>query len=395
MRLTAITIAALALGSTTARADEADPSADGNDEQPVVVVNAAPRLGNVDQITRLRRVLDQRNMLVKLPENLEATLDGRNVLIADLEAIRDAYGSNDYETALKIIDTDEQRILGEAINRDPIPALAELSQWRGIIAASLNEQEDAIRWFRAMYRFNPAWVIDKKLASPRVRSMVSKAKREPAETGFLKVNVDPDDATVIIDGNGDKHQAGEKIKLSIGTHLVMITADKRKPYAELVEIQPDDPYRIDINLDKETTLDRAARMVDESASAPAGKPRLKRARGLAKLTGVTRMLFVEDGGEDHITVRLYDTETKKVSKPLDIDGAASSAAIARKIVAALDPDNLVDVNTVVVIQRVVEKSRPTPWYGRWYVWAGVAAVAGGAYLTYDYATREPTSIRGF
>lgn len=389
--LSSVAIVSLALGAT-ARAEDSDPN-DPN-EDPVVVINAAPKLGNVDQITRLRRVLDSRNMLVKLPENLEATLDGRNVLIADLDAIREAYGSADYETALKIIDTDEGRILGEAMSRDPIPALAELSQWRGIIAAALGQQEDAVRWFRAMYRFNPAWVIDKKLASPRVRSMVTKAKREPDETGTLKINCDPDDASILIDG-AEKHQAGEKIKLPTGLHLVMITADKRRPYAELVEIQDGDPYRIDISLDKESTLDRAARMVDQSAAAPAGKSRLKRAKGLAKLTGVSRMLFVEDGGDDHITVRLYDLDSKKVSKPLDIDGAASSAAIARKIVAALDPDNLVDVNTVVVTQHIVEKEKPTPWYGRWYVWAGVAAIAGGSYLTYDYMTREPTSIRGF
>ena len=33
-----------------------------------------------------------------------------------------------------------------------------------------------MRWFRAAHRFNPAWKIDKKLASPRVRSMVKKAQ---------------------------------------------------------------------------------------------------------------------------------------------------------------------------------------------------------------------------
>jgi hypothetical protein len=387
--LSSVALVMLALGATIARAEETDPN-----EAPVVVVNAAPKLGNVDQITRLQRVLDQRNLLAKIPDNLEATLDGRNVLIADLDAIREAYGSADYDTALKIIETDEQRILGEAINRDPIPALAELSQWRGIIAAALGQQDEAVRWFRAMYRFNPAWQIDTGLVSPRVRSMQTKAKREPEETGTLKINCDPTDATITIDG-ADKHQAGEKIKLKTGLHLVMISADKRKPYAELVDIQDGDPYHIQINLDPESKLDRAARIVDASAAAPAGKYRLKRAKGLAKLTGVTRMLFVEDGGDDHITVRLYDLETKKVSKPLDIDGAASSAAIARKIVAALDPDNLVDVNTVVVTQHIVEKEKPTPWYGRWYVWAGVAAIAGGSYLTYDYMTREPTSIRGF
>jgi hypothetical protein len=361
-------------------------------EEPVVVVNAAPELGNIDQITRLRRVLDRRNLLAKLPDSLEATLDGRNVLIADLDAIRDSYSSADYETALKIIETDEQRILGEAINRDPIPALAELSQWRGLIAAALDESDEAMRWFRAAYRFNPAWTIDKKLASPRVRSIVKKAKREPDGTGWLKVNTDPDDAKISIDG-GEMRPAAQKVELAIGMHLVMITADGRKPYAELVDIAEDDPYRIDINLDKETTLDRAARIVDASAAAPAGKPRLKRARALAKLTGVGRMLFVEEGGDDHVTVRLYDVDMKKVSKALQIEGRDNAAEIARKVVAALDPENLVDVNTIIVSQR--DNPRPTPWYGRWYVWAAIGAVAVGSYATYDYATREPTAVRGF
>ena len=36
-------------------------------------------------------------------------------------------------------------------------------------------------------------------------------------------------------------------------HLVMVTADGRKPYAELVDLQAEDPYKIDIALDKETT----------------------------------------------------------------------------------------------------------------------------------------------
>jgi hypothetical protein len=382
---------ALVLSATVPAFAEDDREAN---EEPVVVVNAASKLGNIDQITRLRRVLDQRNLLVKLPEAMEATLDGRNGLIADLDAIRDAYSSADYETALKIIDTDEQRILGESINRDPIPALAELSQWRGLIAAALDESDEAMRWFRAAYRFNPAWTIDKKLASPRVRSIVKKAKREPDGTGWLEVNTDPDDAKVSIDG-GALRPAGDKVELAIGMHLVMISADGRKPYAELVDIAESDPYRIDINLDKETTLDRAARIVDQSAAAPAGKPRLKRARALAKLTGVGRMLFVEEGGDDHVTVRLYDVDMKKVSKPLQIEGRDDAAEIARKVVAALDPENLVDVNTIIVSQRGGESPRPTPWYGRWYVWAALGAVAVGSYATYDYATREPTAVRGF
>lgn len=385
-RLQVLGALALVLAAAPAYAEDEDAP------EQVVVVNAASKLGSVGQIARLRRVLENRNMLVRLDKNLEATLDGRNVLIADVDAIREAYGSADYELALKIIDTDEQRILGEAVSRDPIPALAELSQWRGIIAAALNQQDEALGWFRAAYRFNPAWNIDKKLASPRVRSLVKRAKREPDETGTLRVNTDPSEAQISING-GEAHAAGDKLTLPVGKHLVMIMAPKRKPYAELVDIVAGETYRIDINLDAESTLDRAARLVDASAAAPAGKPRLKRAKALAKLTGVSRLLFIEDGGEDEILVRLYDVDMKKVSKPLELGNEASSAVIARQIVAALDPENLVDVNTIVLTQRAEQK--PPAWYKRWYVWAAVGAVAVGGYATYDYMSREPTAVRGF
>lgn len=390
MRSAALTVATVlvALAHGAAHADTDDDAADAQ----VVVVNTAPRLGSIGQIARLRRVLDSRKMLVKLPENLEATLDGRNALIADIDAIREAYASADYETALNIIDEDEKRILGEAISRDPIPALAELMQWRGIIAAALNQQDEAMRYFRAAYRFNPAWTIDKKLASPRVRSIIKRAQREVKDTGTLRINTDPEDAQVSIDGAAAR-SANDKFTLPVGMHLVLITAAKRKPYAELVEISDEAPYRIELNLDPESTLDKAARLVDATAAAPAGKPRLKRARALAKLTGTSRILFVEGGDDNRVTLRLYDVDSKKVSQALELDGSASSAQIARKVIAALDPENLVDVNTVIVTRTITEKGKPTPWYARWYVWAGVAAVAGGGYFAYDQMTREPTAVR--
>jgi len=61
------------------------------------------------------------------------------------------------------------------------------------------------------------------------------------------------------------------------------------------------------------------------------------------------------------------------------------------VIAALDPDNMVEPTSVMII----EKQRHQHWYERWYVWAGVAAIAGGSYLGYSYMTREPTSLRGF
>ena len=51
-------------------------------------------------------------------------------------------------------------------------------------------------------------------------------------------------------------------------------------------------------------------------------------------------------------MRLYDVDCKKVVEAARRSTAArSSAAIARKVKAALDPENLVDANTIVVHRR--------------------------------------------
>jgi hypothetical protein len=400
--LTAVAAAALALASVgIARADhpkadaDADDDASGGGGDKVVMVNAAAKLGDIGQIMRVRRVLSSRGLLYKLPDKLEATLEGRNVLVADLDAIKNAYADSDFPSAIKMIEEDRDRILEEAANRDPIPALAELAQWRGIVAAASNDEDEALRQFRAAYRFNPGWSIDKRLASPRVRAMIKKAHVEPDERGVLKVAADPDSASYTVDG-GEAKSTTQKSVLPVGIHLVMVSADGRKPYAELVEIVADKPYKLPIALEQEDKLDRASKLVDETVAAPAGKPRLKRTRALAKLTGVTRMLVVEEGDEDHITMRLYDVQARKVSKPLQFDTDATSAVIARKVAAALEPENLVDVDTVIVKDQ--GNAEPQRWYQHWYVWAGVLGVAtaiGGGIAAYDYSHRTPTSIRGF
>lgn len=377
-------IAILLLAATPAFAE-----ADKADDQ-VVVVNAASKIGDVGQISKLTRALNTYGMLFKLPDQLAATLDGRASLIADIDAIKDSFANRDFEAALKMIEADEQRIMQGTVS-DPIPALAELAQWRGLIYAGLENNEEAVRQFRAAWRLNPGWMPDKKSATPRVRNLAQKARREPKETGILVVDADPVDALISIDGAEATRE--DRQKLPIGIHLVTITAPDRKPYNEIVDITPKDTFRITITLDSPTTLDKAARLVDQSAAAPPGKARLKRAKSLSKLTGVKRLLFVEDGDDGHLLLRLYDVELKKVSDQVEVPGSANGATIARKIRAALDPDNLIDVSAVVVTRETTVIREHTPWYARWYVWAGVAAIAGGSYLGYEYMTREPTMLR--
>lgn len=390
-----IAISALLLLSTVSVAsakegtDETEQT-EAEAEAGLVIVNATARFGDGGKIEKLRKVLDSKGLLHRLPRRLEAALDGRAVQIGDVDAIKEAFGTQDFATALKIIEEDEGRILLSAAAGDPLPALAELAEWRGLIEAAKNNEEEATQWFRTAYRFNPARQVDKQLASPAVRKLIKKARHETEEIGRLKIAAEPDTAEVQIDG-GKPQPTGAKIDVKVGIHLVTITAKGRTSYSEMVEIKEGKTETMPINLEAESTDDKAAKLVDATVSAAPGKARLKQANRLARVTGNKRYLVLEDAGDDRVTVRLYDVGADKVSKPVDLLDTASSATIMRLVNAAMDPDNMVNATQVTVIQ----SERSQRWYERWYVWVGVGAIIGGGIIGYKYMSREPTSIRGF
>jgi hypothetical protein len=362
--------------------------ADRDSDEQIVVVNAAGTASG--QIARIHRALDQRGMLFHLSETLEATLEGRNMLPEDLESIKNAYASADYDTALKIIDEDEKRLL-EHGTTDVAISLSWLEGWRGMIAAHQNKEDDALRYFRAAVRFNPAWAIDKKLPSPQVRSIIINAHREVSETGTLKTIIEPERAIVTIDGNEQKN-AGERIKLPVGFHLVQISADGKRTLAEIVDIADGKTEKIDETLAAAGTLDKAAKLLDETVAAPPGE-RLDRARALGKLTGSNRFLMVEGATEDHVNVRLYDISLKKVSKTFSLDGSASSAAIVHDVKGAFEGGSSTPLPDGH--DGDGEDDHQAKWYSKWYWYAGAAVLLGGIILTYDYASRDPTHLKGF
>jgi hypothetical protein len=391
MRRVAASVALLlSFSLQIASANDEGARSDQDAEKPVVLLNATAKLGDLGPVQKIRRVLDTRGLLLDIPAGLAATLDGRNFQIADVDAIRDAYTNAKFEQALKLVEDNEARILQNA-GGDPMPVLAELSQWRGLIAVGQDDKDEAIAWFRAAIRFNPAWTLDSALAGPKVARLIKKARKEATETGTLRINAEPATATVQIDG-GKAQPADEKLSLPTGHHLVTITAEGRTSYGELVEIAAGKITKVAISLDKETRSDQAARLVDATVAAPPGEARLKKVKGVSRFLGATRFLVIEDSNPERTVVRVYDVDMKKISKQFDVEGSASSASIARKVLAALEPENMVDARTVIV---VADGARPKRWYGRWYVWAGVAAALGGGALGYHYMTREPTSIRGF
>jgi PEGA domain len=391
VKRTAISLITLFALTTIAAANDGTTPTEEVDGDQMVLLNASNKLSDVGGIDRVRRVLDQRGLLAKLPERLEATLDGRNVLIAEIENIREAYAKFEYKTALKIIQANEERILANAGSGDMIPALAQLCEWRGLIAAAEEQSDEAIRQFRAAAWLNPAWQVDPKLgASPMIRKLVKKSKRPEEELGKLRVESQNEGATVTIDG-AKTVPAGERVELPVGPHLVVLAAPGFSSYAELVEVKAGEPTRFEIELEKETKADRAAKIVDATMAAAPGKARLAKVKRLQKLTKQTRYLVVESGADSNIKFRLYDIDTIKVSKPIILIGTESSQEIASKITAALDPENMVDPGTIMI----VEKQRSQRWYERWYVWVGVGAVLGGGILTYQYMSREPETVRGF
>jgi hypothetical protein len=114
-----------------------------------------------------------------------------------------------------------------------------------------------------------------------------------------------------------------------------VQAKGRAPYAELVDILPGKPRRLQVTLDVETAADRAARVVAETVQAAPGTARLTAAAHLAKAIGAPRLLVIEDGGEDKIVVRVYDTDAKKFSKPISLAGSETASATARIVASAL------------------------------------------------------------
>jgi len=387
MRLILASLLMLAFAPTAIAAPDVDDDRI-EDESGLVLVNAAAKLGDLGKIEKLRKVLDARGLLHKLPRGLEAALDGRALQIGDVDAIKDAYANEEYDVALKMIGEDETRILKSAAAGDPLPALAELAEWRGLIAARQSNEDEAIQWFRAAHRFNSARQVDKQLASPTVRVMMKKARKEATELGRLRVDADPETAMMQLDG-GKPQPTGMKVALPAGYHLVTVTADGRTSYSEIVEIKEGKIEKFAISLDKESSDDKAAKLVDATVSAAPGKARLKLAKKLSRVTGTKRYLMIENTGEDHVTVRFYDVDMKKVSKPVDLLDSASSATIMRLVNEALDPDAMVDATQITVIQT----ERRQRWYERWYVWVGVGAVIGGGVLGYQYMSREPTAVR--
>lgn len=381
---TALLVTTLLLGTS---AQARNRSVDGG----VVLVNGTSSSGNIATYEKLRRILDTNDLLVKLSTPMQTLMDGRRLAIEDLESIRDAYAKLEYETALLIIDQNQKRILGSAGGGDPLRPLAALQLWRGLLAIADGEEAKAVEFFRAALRFDPTVSPDANFRkAPTVQKILKQALKEPATTGKLEIELEGE-AKVSING-GKSQPVGKKITLVTGLHIVSILQEGMKPYLEIVNIVEGETETIAPDLDEETDEDRAARLVDDAANAPPGKARLKKANEVAQLIGRKKFLYIEDMSDGHAKVRVYDVATARISNTVDLDLEATDTQIRRRIIAAINPENMIPVQEVVLVDK---RSREKKWYQKWYVWVGAAAIVGGGALGVHYMTRDPMSATGF
>jgi hypothetical protein len=171
---------------------------------------------------------------------------------AEREAIRSAVTAERYADALELVDRATTRLFhGRA--RRTLPRLAELAQWRALIASGRDEPEAAVAWFRAALTFDPAWSLDEALASPGRLRLVREARRPPAASGWLRVISDRG-ARLQLDGDPARMIAGPRA-VAVGHHRVVISRPGHISHAELVEIAADRTTRIIVALDREPVLE--------------------------------------------------------------------------------------------------------------------------------------------
>ncbi|MBE7450041.1 MAG: hypothetical protein HS111_14405 [Kofleriaceae bacterium] len=378
---TVAALLALGVAAPTARA-EVDRLADLDDDGVAVINAAAIAPGKAErQLVRLRKRLDALGALHPTPPEVAAALDGGAG--ADLAPIKEAFARFDYDRAEELL---EQAVADLLTTADPerlAPPLAELLHWRGLIADELDDATAAETWFAASHRLAPDRPLDRATTPPRVRRVIERARTAARADGRLAlslVDLDEDATRIAIDG-GPPTRLGGPIALAAGYHLVVVTAPRRSPFAKLVRIGACRSVELDVELSPESVLEGARRARDAVLAARSDQARLKKARPLARLTGARKLLVIE--GDDELTVRVFDLDARTVSAPMSLREASRTAVLAE----------LLGVDRALGGDR--GRGGDRAWYERWYVWVGVAAVAGGGYAAWELSQREPTSIRGF
>ncbi|HVV86293.1 MAG TPA: hypothetical protein VHE35_24725 [Kofleriaceae bacterium] len=378
----AVAVAAPAI----ARADDdRDADADAGarahhrDDDGVVIVNGAgPDLAGPDVLAKLRKRLDALGALNPTPPAVAAALEGTSPV--DLGPIQAAYEDLDYDHADQLIDVAMGDLLATGDPDELAAPVAELLHWRGLVAAGLGARDDAVVDFAASRRLAPERPVDRSALPPRVRELVDRAERPVRRTGTIALELTDDHVELAVDG-GRARPAPPDLELEAGLHLLVVTADDGAHDAALVLVEPGRTTVHRAELARESDATYARRVRDDAVAARSDHARLARARPLADLTGARKLLVIEGDDPDHLRVRVYDLQARKVSEALDLREATRPSVLAALI---------------GVDDAALGRERARPWRRRWYVWAAAGVVvAGAATGAYLYSQRDPSHITGF
>ncbi len=366
----AVAIAAVVAGACAVA--HAQPAADADG---VVVVNGG---ASTDELAKLRKRIEALGVLQDTKPAIAAALE--NEPPYDLDPIKNAYANFEFDRADELIETALGELWANGAPEQMAPGTGELLYWRGLVADNAGRGDEALAWFAAAFRITPDLEIDRGTTSPRVRALIDTARDARPKRRPLYLSYDEaaaDGAELAIDADAARPLT-DQVELTIGYHLVVVTAPKKKPFAALVEIRGNRDNGVDVVLDDEDDVARARRLRAETLDARSTEDRLKRARRLAKLTGARRFLVIE--GDRDPKVRVYDAVSETESEPMPLKKATQPSVLAA----------LLGVDSGAL------GTDPPVWYKRWYVWAAVGAVvAGGGIGIYAYSQREPTRITGF
>lgn len=334
---------------------------------------------------RLRRILQEQQRLSPQPEEVTAALEGQPPPDPDFAEVRRALAEFRYQDAERELSAMIDGLL-EHTNAQIARPLAAIFGWRGLLAAvddrarPQEQRKNARQFFAAALALDDSLTIDPAMTSPRVRLLVEEARRQRPDEGELLLTVTlarSDKRVVAEDREGDAGRSGElsaelsidgkpsatfgaSIPISVGWHLLRVTAPRRAPVYRVIEVGKGAPTRVQIELGPEGKSDQVLRLVGETASVPEGRPRLAAAARLGEALGSPRLLVLESFESQRAKIRLYDVAERRISQQFSFSQADSTSTVSAAIGRAFEMSG--------------SEGPPPRWYQRWQVWAGVGAV---------------------
>ena len=200
----------------------------------------------------------------------------------------------------------------------------------------------------------------------------------------VKVVGPTDGAQVTVDGK--TVAAGERLELEAGDHTVVVKRAGWSDASRFVKVPPGQKTELSI------ALDPIAGVLTVSADVPGGTVLLNgKAIGTAPLNGVVvppgmhEIVVRREGFVDHLS-RLAIRAGRDYVVQANLspqDGSRRIAAVDgdRPEAPRLTPENNAGAQTGLNLQPDEGPGSEGAWYGRWYVWAGVGAVAVAAVTT--------------